>query len=114
MNHLIFKIAPRTLWQAAEASGVFDGAPIDHADGFIHFSTANQAVETAARHFAGQDDLLLIAVETERFGEALKYEVSRGSDLFPHLYATLPLDAVAWVKPLPLGHDGRHQFPEMQ
>ena len=114
MTHLIFKIAPRGLWQAAEASGVFDGAPIDHADGYIHFSTAAQAVETAARHFAGQDDLLLVAVEADRLGDALKYEVSRGGDLFPHLYASLPVAAVAWVRPLPLGPDGRHQFSEMQ
>ncbi|WP_027230331.1 DUF952 domain-containing protein [Phyllobacterium sp. UNC302MFCol5.2] len=113
MTHLIYKIAPRTLWQAAEARGVFDGAPIDHTDGFIHFSTAAQAVETATKHFAGQDDLVLIAVATDRLGDALKYEVSRGGELFPHLYASLPLEAVEWVKPLPLGPDG-HQFPEMQ
>ncbi|PSH64097.1 MULTISPECIES: DUF952 domain-containing protein [Phyllobacterium] len=114
MTDIIYKIAPRALWQTAEAKGAFDGAPIDHADGYIHFSTAAQAVETAAKHFAGQDDLLLIAVEADRLGDALKYEVSRGGDLFPHLYATLPLDAVAWVRPLPLGGDGRHQFPELQ
>jgi uncharacterized protein (DUF952 family) len=114
MTQLIYKIAPCALWQAAEAKGVFDGAPIDQADGYIHFSTAAQARETAAKHFAGQDDLLLIAVETDRLGDALKYEVSRGGDLFPHLYASLPLDGVLWVKPLPLGSDGRHHFPELQ
>lgn len=113
MSKLIYKIAPRALWQAAEAAGLFDGAPIDHADGYIHFSTAAQAVETAARHFAGQDDLLLVAVEADRLGETLKYEVSRGGDLFPHLYALLPMDAVLWVKPLPLDAEGKHQFPEM-
>ncbi|UGX85183.1 DUF952 domain-containing protein [Phyllobacterium meliloti] len=113
MSKLIYKIAPRALWRAAEAAGVFDGAPIDHADGYIHFSTAAQAVETAAKHFVGQDDLLLIAVEANRLGEALKYEVSRGGDLFPHLYASLPMDAVLWVKPLPLDAGGKHQFPEM-
>ncbi|QND51870.1 DUF952 domain-containing protein [Phyllobacterium sp. 628] len=113
MAQLIYKIAPRSLWQTAEATGIFDGAPIDHADGYIHFSTATQAVETAAKHFAGQDDLLLIAVETDKLGEALKYEVSRGGDLFPHLYASLPVGAVLWVKSLPLGADGKHQFPEM-
>jgi len=113
MTQLIYKIAPRVLWQAAEAKGVFDGAPIDHADGYIHFSTAAQAMETAAKHFAGQNDLLLVAVETDRLGDALRYEVSRGGDLFPHLYSSLPLDTVLWVKPLPLGSDGKHQFPEM-
>ncbi|CAN7615555.1 DUF952 domain-containing protein [Phyllobacterium sp. LjRoot231] len=114
MTQLIYKIAPRALWQAAETKGVFDGAPIDHADGYIHFSTAAQAVETAARHFAGQDNLLLIAVEADKLGTALKYEASRGGDFFPHLYASLPLDVVRWVRPLPLGSDGSHQFPELQ
>ncbi len=113
MTQLIYKIAPRAMWQAAEANGVFEGAPIDHADGYIHFSTATQVTETAAKHFAGQDDLVLIAVEKDRLGDALKYEVSRGGDLFPHLYASLPLKAVRWVKPLPLGSDGKHAFPEM-
>lgn len=114
MTEVIYKIAPRTLWQLAEAKGVFDGAPVDHADGFIHFSTSQQARETADRHFAGQDNLVLVAVAADRLGDALKYEVSRGGALFPHLYASLPIDAVLWVKPLPLGDDGKHQFPEMQ
>lgn len=109
----IYKIAPRALWQAAEKAGVFTGAPVDLADGFIHFSTAAQVRETAAKHFAGQDDLLLVAIEAERLGDALKYEISRGGDLFPHLYGDLPLSAVRWVKPLPLRADGAHQFPEM-
>jgi uncharacterized protein (DUF952 family) len=114
MTELIYKIAPRALWQAAEARGAFDGAPIDHADGYIHFSTAEQARETADKHFAGQDDLLLVAVEAEKLGAALKYEVSRGGALFPHLYASLPLGSVLWVKPLPLDEDGKHKFPELQ
>ncbi len=113
MVHLIYKICPRTLWQEAETAGVFNGAPIDLADGYIHFSTAGQVKETAARHFAGQDDLLLVAVEAGALGNALKYEISRGGALFPHLYASLPLDAVAWVRPLPLGADGLHLFPEL-
>lgn len=114
MTKLIYKIAPHALWQAAEANGVFVGAPIDLADGYIHFSTAEHVQETAARHFAGQDDLLLIAIEADRLGESLKYEVSRGGALFPHLYASLPLDTVLWIKPLPLGSDGTHQFPDLQ
>lgn len=113
MTQLIYKIAPRALWEAAEAKGLFEGAPIDHADGYIHFSTAIQAVETAAKHFAGQHDLLLIAVESDQLGGALKYEVSRGGDLFPHLYASLPIASVRWVRPLPIGSDGKHVFPEM-
>lgn len=114
MTEVIYKIAPLALWQLAEAKGVFDGAPVDHADGFIHFSTSQQTRETADRHFAGQNNLVLVAVEADRLGDALKYEVSRGGALFPHLYASLPINAVLWVKPLPLGDDGKHQFPEMQ
>lgn len=112
MSTLVYKIAPEALWREAEAVGVFRGAPVDLADGFIHFSTAGQARETAARHFAGQDGLVLVAVDADRLGEALRYEVSRGGALFPHLYAPLDLAAVVWVKPLPLGADGRHVFPE--
>ena len=108
---LIYKICPRALWREAEAAGRFTGAPIDHQDGFIHFSTAAQAAETAARHFAGQDDLLLIAVEAGTLGDALRYEPSRGGALFPHLYGPLALDAVISVEALPLGAEGRQVFP---
>ena len=113
MPTLIYKIAPEKLWREAETAGVFTGAPIDIADGYIHFSTAGQVRETAAKHFAGQSGLLLVAIDEERLGEALKYEVSRGGALFPHLHAPLDLAAVAWVKPLPLGADGNHLFPDL-
>lgn len=112
MNPIIYKIATRELWREAEEKGVFDGAPIDHADGYIHFSTAEQAQETAAKHFRGQDDLLLIAIDADQLGEKLVYEPSRGGQLFPHLYAPLPLSAVRSVKPLPMNEDGSHTFPE--
>lgn len=107
----IYKISPRTAWRAAEAAGIFTGAPVDIADGFIHFSTAMQARETAAKHFAGQTDLVLAAIDVAACGEALKWEPSRGGDLFPHLYAPLPISAVRWVKDLPVGADGVHVFP---
>lgn len=113
MTALLYKIVPQALWQKAEAEGVFAGAPVDLADGYIHFSTAAQVRETAAKHFAGQDDLLLAAIDGDRLGEALKWEPSRGGALFPHLYAALDLAAVVWVRPLPLGADGRHIFPEL-
>jgi uncharacterized protein (DUF952 family) len=112
---LFYKITPAKLWHEAEAKGSFEGAPVDLADGFIHFSTGAQARETAERHFAGQDDLLLIAVDPAKLGDALeslRYEPSRGGDLFPHLYAPLPLKAVAWVRRLTLGPDGKHVFPD--
>lgn len=111
MTNVIYKICPKALWREAEKAGRFDGAPIDLADGYIHFSTVGQATETAAKHFAGQNNLLLVAVEAEPLGDALKWEVSRGGALFPHLYAPLDLSAVLWVKPLPIGADGMHVFP---
>jgi uncharacterized protein (DUF952 family) len=109
----IYKIVPSSLWREAERAGVFRGAPVDLADGYIHFSTATQAEETAAKHFAGQDDLLLVSVEAETFGARLKWEPSRGGALFPHLYDVLDLAAVTKVEPLPLGADSRHRFPPL-
>jgi uncharacterized protein (DUF952 family) len=107
---LIYKIASAKLWREAEAQGSFTGAPIDLKDGFIHFSTGQQARETVALHFKGQDDLVIAAIDTEKLKEDLKWEPSRGGALFPHLYAALPLDAVIWVKPLPMKADGSHDF----
>ena len=108
----IYKISPAGLWREAEQAGAFTGAPVDLADGYIHFSTAGQVRETAARHFAGHVDLVLVAVDGDALGAALRYEPSRGGALFPHLYGRLPLSAVRWVKPLPLGPGG-HAFPEL-
>jgi uncharacterized protein (DUF952 family) len=113
LDKTIYKIVPRELWQEARVTGLFKGAAIDLTDGYIHFSTAAQAVETARLYFAGQSDLLLVAVDATLFGDALKWEASRGGALFPHLYADLPLDAVLWEKPLPLGADGLHVFPNL-
>jgi uncharacterized protein (DUF952 family) len=106
----IYKICDAAAWRAAERVGEFAGAPVDVADGYIHFSTADQVAETAAKHFAGQRDLVLVAVDADTLGPALKWEPSRGGGLFPHLYGRLPLAAVRRVKPLPLGADGRHEF----
>ncbi|MEZ2407788.1 DUF952 domain-containing protein [Bosea sp. RCC_152_1] len=108
---LIYKICPAALWREAEEKGRFEGAPVDLADGYIHFSTGTQLAETAAKHFAGQDGLLLIAVEDSRLGTALRYEPSRGGALFPHLYGPLDPKAVRWVMPLPLKNDGSHALP---
>ncbi|MEA2841834.1 MAG: hypothetical protein QOF41_3164 [Methylobacteriaceae bacterium] len=107
---LIYKIVSEALWRAAEALAEFDGAPVDLADGFIHFSTAAQVRETAAKHFAGERDLLLVTVEAERLGDALRFEPSRGGDLFSHLYGPLQLADVLRVDPLPLRDDGTHDF----
>jgi uncharacterized protein (DUF952 family) len=110
----IYKICEAAAWQAAERVGEFAGAPIDRADGYIHFSAADQVAATAAKHFAGQRDLVLVAVDAHALGAALKWEPSRGGALFPHLYGMLPLGAVRWVKPLPVGPDGRHAFPKLE
>ncbi len=110
MSDVILKILPVDLWRAAEAAGVFHGAPVDRADGFIHFSTAAQVEETALKHFAGLANLVLVAVDAPALGDALTWEVSRGGALFPHLYAPLSTATVLWTRPLPLGPDGRHDF----
>lgn len=107
----IYKIISKDEWAAAEAAGVFKGASIDLTDGYIHFSTAAQAPETAALHFTGQEGLLLVSVSTEALGEALKWEASRGGDLFPHLYAPLEMNHVTRVDDLPVGVNSKHQFP---
>jgi uncharacterized protein (DUF952 family) len=111
---VIYKICPEALWRAAEAKGVFAGAPVDLADGFIHFSTASQVEETAAKHFAGQSGLLLVRVRSETLGDALKWEPSRGGALFPHLYGALRVADAYRVEPLPLGAEGRHVFPPVE
>lgn len=108
---LIYKILRSDEWTALEAEGETAGAPIDVADGFVHFSTAEQAAVTAAKHFEGLDGLKILAVEAEALGPALKWDPSRGGALFPHLYAPLRLSDVVWVRDLPLGADGTHRFP---
>ncbi|MHC2000807.1 DUF952 domain-containing protein [Methylobacterium sp. CM6241] len=108
---MIYKICPRALWREAEEAGRFTGAPVDRADGFIHFSTADQVAETASRHFTGVPDLVLVGIDADALGDALRYEPSRGGALFPHLYGDLRLDAVRSVTDLPIGPDGRHLFP---
>jgi uncharacterized protein (DUF952 family) len=108
----VYKIVAADLWRAAEDSGVFTGAGIDLNDGFIHLSTGSQARRTAQLYFKGHGNLVLVAADSAIFGAALKYEPSRDGDLFPHLYGPLPLAAVLWVRPLPVGGDGNHIFPE--
>lgn len=93
------------------AAGSFLGTQHDTRDGFIHFSTAEQVAETAARHYAGVSDLLLLAVSTDRLGDLLRWEPSRGGALFPHLYGPMPLDAVTRIAPLATDAAGRHVFP---
>lgn len=107
---LIYKIFRTEEWQTLRNTGITAGAPVDLSDGYIHFSTATQVAGTAEKHFAGVEGLFLVAVDTETAGDALKWEVSRNDEKFPHLYRTLKLADVAWAQPLPL-KDGAHEFP---
>ena len=110
---LVFKIVTAAEWRAAEAAGVFAGSAVDARDGFIHLSTAAQVRETAARHFSGQADLLLIAVDVAALGPALKWEPSRGGALFPHLHGALDPRLALWATPLPRAAGGAHVFPPL-
>jgi uncharacterized protein (DUF952 family) len=107
---LILKIFRAAEWDALCRQGSTAGAPVDLADGFIHFSTPAQVAETAAKHFAGLDGLVLAACDSGALGPALRWEVSRGGARFPHLYRPLRLAEVLWHRPLPLGPSG-HVFP---
>jgi uncharacterized protein (DUF952 family) len=107
----IYKILPRPEWAAAQAAGRFEGSAVDHADGYIHFSTAAQAPETARRYFAGLADLVVLEVEADDLGAALKWEPSRGGDLFPHLYGVLEAGCVRAVHEAPLDADGVPRAP---
>lgn len=109
---LVYKIVDKMLWRTAEATGIFCGSADDTRDGFIHFSTGTQAPVTARKYFGGRDDLLLVAVDPSAFGAAMRWEVSRGGEKFPHLYQSLTLSKVVWVKTLPMGEDGLHRFPQ--
>jgi uncharacterized protein (DUF952 family) len=109
----IYKICEQKAWLAAEQHGEFRGSADDARDGFIHLSTAAQLDGTLAKHFAGATDLLLVAVDAGALGQALKWETSRGGDLFPHLYAALPFKAVRWTRPLGDEVSGRRPLPEL-
>lgn len=109
-NH-IYHVCRAGEWQAAQGTGRYGGSSQDRADGFIHFSSAAQVAESVARHRAGQAGLVILEVATAPLGDALRWEPSRGGQLFPHLYGELPVAAVTRVAELPLGADGRHAFP---
>jgi len=112
MAELLYKILADAAYDAAKTEGRFMGTADDLRDGFIHLSAARQVEGTLAKHFAGQEDLLLLAVDPEKLGPALKWEESRGGDLFPHLYAPLPLDAILSAEPLRLDDDNTHILPD--
>ncbi len=109
----IYHMAHRADWDAAQATGGYHGSPDDLRDGFIHFSTAAQVERSAAKHRAGQRDLVLLSVDADALGTALRWERSGGGEEYPHLYGALPVRAVRRAEPLPLGADGRHRFPPL-
>jgi uncharacterized protein (DUF952 family) len=109
----IYKICPASAWREAERQGVYRGNADDSRDGFIHFSTAAQVAGTAKKYFVGQNGLFLVAVDADALGDALRWEPSRGGDLFPHLYGELHLGVVSAVMDLHLRSDGFHDIPEL-
>ena len=113
MTQIIYHMCRADEWAEAVVAGAYHGSSQDRADGFIHFSTATQIVESARRHRAGQDGLLLVAVDAARLRDRLRWENSRSGDLFPHLYGALDPAESASVRPLPLGRDGNHKFPDL-
>lgn len=113
MAEPIFKIATRSDWDAARAAGHLAGTPVDLADGYIHFSTPAQLAQTLERHYWGRSDLVLLTVDPDRIGVPLTWEPARDGDLFPHLYAPLPLTAVVAERPLDARPDGGFDLPEI-
>lgn len=111
MHDPVYKVMAADTAAAFQASGVFAGAEIDLADGYIHLSTAAQAAATLAKHFTGRPGLVLLTVDPAALPEPLRWEPARGGALFPHLYAPLPWSAIRAVDPLPLGPDDTHQLP---
>jgi uncharacterized protein (DUF952 family) len=109
----IYKICPASAWREAERQGVYRGSADDIRDGFIHFSANSQVAETAEKHFAGQTGLLLIAVDADALGAALRWERSRNDEMFPHLYGELDLGAVIGIHEMPVRSDGTHDIPEL-
>jgi|SRR5688572_7150908 uncharacterized protein (DUF952 family) len=112
MTGAVYKVLSAAAFAEAARQGEFSGSADDLRDGFVHLSAAHQLEGTLAKHFAGQDGLVLLALDPSRLGAALKWEASRGGELFPHLYAPLDLGALLWAEPLPLGADGRHVLPQ--
>jgi uncharacterized protein (DUF952 family) len=110
-DNIAYKVLLPEQLATLEQDGVFAGAPVDLGDGYIHMSTAAQLAETIAKHFSGQSNLAIVAVDLDALGDALKWEPSRGGDLFPHLYAPLSLDAVIAYGPLEFDEDGSIRYP---
>lgn len=112
MSAVAYKLVDEAEWAAARAAGAYDGSAVDHADGYIHMSTEDQLAETARKHYAGRDALVLVTVDLATLGPSLKWEASRGGDLFPHLYGPLPLTSAVAARTLSVGDDGVMRFDD--
>ena len=112
MTGVAYKLVDRSEWEAARASGAYSGSAVDHADGYIHMSTGAQLAETARRHYAGRSGLVLVAIDPAGLGDALRWEASRGGDLFPHLYASLPMAAAGAERLVAVSADGVMAFED--
>jgi len=108
----VLKILRSDEWARFQKDGRFDGAPIDRSDGYIHLSSPGQVADTALKHFTQETDLTLVAFDVGGLGDALRWEVSRGGERFPHFYGLLEMSHLSWAEPMPLGPDGVHLLPE--
>jgi uncharacterized protein (DUF952 family) len=109
-HEFIYKITTKSLWYEAQKTGILQGMPIDINDGYMHFSTKDQLFETLRLHFKGQRDIFLLGVRTKDIAQNLKWEASRGSNLFPHLYATLKTSIIAFAKPIEVDANGQTEL----
>ena len=114
VSKIVYHICRQDEWDAAKVNGIYSGSSQDEVDGFIHFSTSEQVMESAQKHRTGQDGLVMLSVDAESLGSSLKWEPSRGGSLFPHLYGELPVNVVINAISLPLGPDGQHIFPKFE
>jgi uncharacterized protein (DUF952 family) len=112
MTPIAYKLVDGREWQAARTEGVYRGSVLDRADGFIHLSTAEQLSGTATRHYAGRSDLRLVAVDLAALGDSVRWEPSRGGDLFPHIHGDLPLSAAGPVRGLSIDEAGLPRFAD--
>ncbi|MFA7429053.1 MAG: DUF952 domain-containing protein [Rhodospirillaceae bacterium] len=110
----LYRLLPAADWRQAVADGAYRGAAHDAADGFIHLSTADQVEETAAKHYGGVPDLMVLTVDSARLDGEVKWEPSRGGKLFPHLYGTVPLEAVLGAELVATDRDGAYTFPHLR
>lgn len=107
----IYKIVGKDFWEKSQGEQNLPPMPIDEADGYMHFSTASQLAKTLELYFAGQAGVVILAVEVAGLAQALKWEASRGGDLFPHLYASLPMSTISRIEHIDVPASGPCELP---